>query len=311
MPVARGGLRAFLHQRRDSGELRLSPEQEEAVAFWRENVWNFCTGVWPLPRHAGAKGSHEPKPIVWTQDKLRHEVRPFPASFEYLRDCVLEPIFHAPRTAEDGSPFKLRAVIPKPRQIFCTNGILVGCLWDVLFHEATEWLIAKNKAPEAERFVKERVRFTYSRLPEWFAGISGPRSRLGWRTVPHKPAGRFEVRETGSKITPVSRTFGESGEAIGETADVLLDECIRLRGLRAVWAAADAQAPRMVAVSAPPERGARVDPDSVAFMRELMEGLPEGTLAKTVVGLEPADDDGDDPDDTEDVSAFAGEAAIA
>lgn len=292
MPVARGGLLGFLAEEDDSS-FKLTAEQEDAVGHWFEHVWNFCTGTWPLQKYATKV--RPARPILWTQDKMVGERRPFP-HYQYLNECILEPIFMGPRRGEDGRPVKLRITVPKPRQFFCTNGILGGCLWDVLRNEATEWMIAKNKLPEAARFVKERVRFMYENLPRWFAGRSGPNARKGYRTVNPKPAYRFTVEENLSHITAVSRSFGETGEAIGETAKVLMDECIRLRNLPAVYDAADAQAPVIVLVSAPPERGARVDPISLAFFREMNEGLTPGTLMKTVAGrsdfvMEPDEDE--------------------
>lgn len=277
-------------------EVRLSNEEEDAVNYWGEDVWNFCTGVWPLPTRTGAKGTRTPRPIIWTQDKLRREVRHFPND-EYIRYAILRPIFSAPKLDSFGQPFRLRMALWKPRQVFATNAILIGDLHDVIYHDATEWLIAKNKKPEAERFVAERVRFTYQRLPEFFRR---------WANAPRIPKGLFRVPRTGSSILPVARTFGESGEAIGETASVLLDEAIRFRGLRAVWMAADAQAPRLIAISAPPERGVRIDPESLAFFRELIEGLPEGTLTRAIAGMEDVrlDEPDDDDDLPTDVTAW-------
>lgn len=297
----------------DDGEYQLSGEQQDAIGLWFASVWSFCTGVWPLDTGTGQKGSRAPQPILWTQDKMANEVRPFP-QYEYLRYCILEPIFEAPRLGADGRPQKLRFVIPKPRQLFVTNGILAGCLYHVLKTEAAEWLIAKNKAPEAAKFVKERVRFMYRHLPAWFCGRTGADARAGFRTVPSKPAGRFYVNETESAITPVARTFGESGEAVGETASVVLDEAIRIRNLPAVWAAADAQAPIMIAISAPPEKGQRIDPVSLAFFREMAEGLEPGALVKMIVGRSDlagylgADNDDEDDELPEDASALAGVA---
>lgn len=296
MAGSRGVFRTYIESRNAEDGFQLDNEQKEFVEFIFDDVWNFCTATWPL---RGTK-TRPAAPICWTQDKMRNEPRPFP-HYEYLRDCILRPIFMAPRLGEDGRPLKLRFVVPKPRQFFVTNGILAGCLWHVLRTEAVEWLIAKNKAPEAEKFIKDRVRYMYRRLPSFLSGVAGPRSRSGYRTVNDKPAGRFTVEETLSHITAVSRTFGESGEAIGETANGLLDECIRIKNLPAVWAALDAQAPIIVAVSAPPEKGQPIDPRSLAFFRELCEGLEPGALVKTIVGrsdLERAneDDDFDEPD---------------
>jgi hypothetical protein len=301
MPVSRGGLISFLDADEDDGSFTLDAEQEDFVGYITEHVWNFCTATWPLK----STKSRDAMPIVWTQDKMRNEVRPFP-HYEYLRDCILEPIFMAPRLDERGQPRKLRFIIPKPRQMFVTNGILAGCLWHVLTHEAAEWLVAKNKKDEAAKFIKERVRFMYRRLPAWLCGRSGPEARQGYRTVNPKPAGRFWVDQMESGITAVARTFGESGEAIGETAAGVLDEAIRINNLPAVYAALDAQAPIIIMISAPPERGQRIDPRSLAFFREMAEGLEPGSLVKTITGRSdlavPEDDDEDDT--LEDVSAL-------
>lgn len=301
MPSARGGLASFLYPEDQDEDFKLDSEQEDFAGYIFEHVWNFCTATWPL---VGTK-TREAQPILWTQDKMRNEVRAFP-QYEYLRECILEPIFMAPRLDERGLPRKLRFIIPKPRQMFVTNGILAGCLWHVLKHEAAEWLVAKNKKPEAEKFVKERVRFMYRHLPPWLSGRTGPSARPGFRTVNEKPAGRFWVNETESGVTAVARTFGESGEAIGETASGVLDEAIRIANLPAVYAALDAQAPIIIMISAPPERGQRIDPRSLAFFREMAEGLEAGSLVKTIVGrsdLLPPEED--EPEDSlEDLSAL-------
>jgi hypothetical protein len=268
MPSSRGGWGALSAV--DDFEIKLTAEQEDAITAWSSDVWAFCTGAWPLATRTGQKGTREPKPIIWTQDKRRAEVRPFPA-YPYLRDAVLHPIFHAP--LDGGEPH--RFTIRKPRQTFVSNGILTGCLWDVLFHPATEWLVAKNKAPEAIGFLKKRVRFMYNRLPRWFRE---------WCPVRPKPAAAFHVEKTESYITAVASTFGVSGEAVGETAKVLFDECIRIRHFRAAWLAADAQSPVMVAVSAPPERGQPLDAESLAFFRELAEDRDEGSLTRSILG---------------------------
>lgn len=293
MPAARGTLvgRVMRDYQPAIAEERpaFSQEQLDAVELWRSDVWTFCTGTWPLDTGTGQKGERAPKPILWTEDKLAQRRRPFPRDYTYLRDCLLLPIFHAPRFDASGRPHKHRFVSPKPRQMFVTNGILAGCLWDVLFHEAVEWLVAKNKQSEAARFLKLRVRFMYNNLPTWFAGRTGPDGWPGYVNVSRKPAGEFAVTETGSRITAVARSFGESGEGVGETAKVLLDECIRLRNLGAVWDAVDAQAPVVVAVSAPPEVGQKVDPLSVARFRELCEDLEPGALTRTVLARAPVE----------------------
>lgn len=280
----------------DAPAVRLTQEQQDAIDLWSADVWEFCVGVWPLPRHVHQKGSAEPRPIIWTQDKLAREPRPFPASYSYLKRAVLYPIFHAPKRDANGNPFRLRMVGWKPRQVFWTNAALIGMMWDTIFNEATEWLVAKNKKPEAMRFIRRRVRYTYEATPNWFQQ---------WAAVPPKPRGEFNPPGTGSSILPVARTFGETGEAVGETASVFLDEAIRFRGLRQVWMAADAQAPRLIAISAPPERGVKLDPESLSFFRELAEGLPDGSLSRSVVGLDDLRPDADDDQEQEDISAWA------
>ncbi len=291
MPAPRGGFASFLYadDEPEDDEYRLTAEQEDAVGHWYEDVWNFVTGQYPL---VGTKTA-DPRPIIWTKDKMVGEVRPFP-HYPYLRDCVLRPIFEAPRRAPDGRAAKHRFVGPKPRQVFFTNALLAGCLYDVSKHVATEWLIAKNTKPQAEKFVKERVRFMIAMMPRWFQRwLGGTRGH-----IKEIPAGRVTIPRTDSHITAVARNLGEAGEVVGDTTKVLLDEAIRLRNLRAAWLAADAQSPCVVAVSAPPERGVRLDPLSVAFFRELWEGLEEGTLTKAVVQrrrAEPEDDDDFEP----------------
>lgn len=272
-------------------DIRLTQEQQDALDLWGSDVNEFCTGSWPLPRHVQAKGSFEPKPIIWTQDNLRREPRPFPR-FEYLRGAVLDPIFKAPKADDYGLPFKLRMIGWKPRQVFWSNAALIGMLWDVLFNESSQWLVCKNKKPEAQGFIEHRIRYSFERTPYWFRD---------WANVPAKPRGSFEPPRTSSRILPVARTFGESGEAVGETASVFLDEAIRLKGLRGIWKAADAQAPRLIAVSAPPEKGIRIDADSLACFREMAEDLPEGSLSDLTNEV----DELDEYEDDEPVSALA------
>ncbi len=303
MPVRRGGFRVFADQyaQANDEEFVLDAEQEDAVGEWFSDVKSFCLGTWPLKKYETK--TRPAVPIIWTQDKLAEQVRPFP-DYDYLFEGILRPIFEAPRLDASGRPIKYRYFIPKPRQMFVTNGILGGCLYHVLKQEASEFLIAKNKLPEAARFIKERVRFMYRRMPAWFSGQTGPRARLGFRNVAEKPAGRFVVDETLSAITPVAQNFGSSGEAVGETASLVGDECVRIRNLPAVYAAADAMAPIIILVSAPPERGMPVDPLSLAFFREMFEGLEAGTLMKTVVGRSDLVPQEDDDDSFADVSAL-------
>lgn len=295
MIAPRGAFFSFDHAV-DEG-VKLTVEQKDAVDFWGGDVWNYCTGVWPLPRHAGAKGSAEPKPIIWTQDNLRRFPRPFPHD-DYIRDAILHPIFNAPKLDDYGLPFRLRMVGWKPRQVFWSNAALMGMKWDVLFNESSQWLVAKNKKPEAQRFIADRVRYSYERTPNWFQN---------WCGVPNKPRGDFKSPRTHSGILPVAKTFGESGEGVGETASVFLDEAIRFKGLRGVWMASEAQAPRLIAVSAPPEKGIRIDPLSLAFFRELAEGLPDGALTSMLSESDEyqIEDEADDAAESLDVTAFA------
>src|SRR6185503_19741476 len=78
---------------------KLTQEQHDAVALWGSGPWEFLSGKWPLPRHAGAKGSAEPRAVCWTNDTYNNAVRPFPdhaaldGDYEYLRYEVIEPAF--------------------------------------------------------------------------------------------------------------------------------------------------------------------------------------------------------------------------
>jgi hypothetical protein len=254
---------------------KLTPEQSDAYALWASGPWEFLTGVWPLPRHAGSKGSDEPRPIFWTVDPYENRRRPFP-HYDYLRYAVIEPIFSWPR--EDGP---LRMVLDKPRQVLATTGILAGMTWEVLFREAIMWLLAKNKREESQDLVVEKMRFAYENLPPWLRD---------YRTIKPKPAGRFRCLETGSVVKAVGQNFGKS-EAKGSTADVFIDEAVLLTNLKAAWEAAGAMARRMVAVATPPEDGEAV-PESVLFFRELLEGRPAGELSDVVVRDDDDEDEG-------------------
>lgn len=249
---------------------KLTSEQQDALALWGEHPWNFVTGTWPL---RATKGGPDPRPIFWTLDPYEKAVRPFPA-YEYIHRAVLEPVFLWPNGE------RLRFALDKPRQVLATTAILAGITWEVLFTEATQWLIAKNKREEAQDLIVEKMRFAYERMPTWFQSA---------RRIRPKPAGRFRCDQTASVAKAVGQNFGRS-EAKGSTADVFIDEAVLLTNLRSAWEAASAMARRIVAVATPPEDG-QADPESVLFFRELIEGRPSGELTDVVV-RDDEDDDG-------------------
>lgn len=258
---------------RDADAQKLTGEQQDAFELWSSGPWPFLTGTWPLDTGTGQKGARAPEPVFWTLDPYEKRPRPFP-NYEYLRCAVVEPVFQCPRDEE------LRYVLDKPRQVLATTGILAGITWEVLFTEATQWLIAKNKREEAQDLVDEKMRFPYERLPLWLRR---------YRPVRPIPIGRFRCKPTSSVAKAVGQNFGRS-EAKGSTADVFIDEAVLLANLRAAWEAADAMARRLAAVATPPEDG-QANPESVLFFRELLEGRPAGELSNVVVREDPDDAD--------------------
>lgn len=250
-------------------ERKLTAEQKDALALWGGDCWTFLTGAWPLPRHVAAKGSEESRPLVWTNDPHEQKIRPFP-HYEYLRRGLVEPITQWPHGTEGRELPPL--VVDKPRQQIVTTAILLTIAWEVLFREAVQWLIAKNKWQEAQDLIVEKMRFAYKRLPSFLRRA---------RPIKTRPAGRFDCDITGSIAKAVGQNFGQS-ESKGSTADVFIDEGPLLKNLEPSVEAAQAMARRVIIVGTPPEDGR--NPEAVRYYHDMITGAARSRDRETIVG---------------------------
>jgi hypothetical protein len=198
--------------------------------------------------------------------------RPMPGpGYEYARDAILTPIFTwRPETVAD----RLRVAIPKSRKVLGTLWTLGGCAWEIVFQDSVAWKLAKGKREEAVDLISEPLRFAINHrdYPDWLRKYrpirSSPMSKFA-RYEPGAPRGVYK-----SVLSAVGTNFG-SKEAKGGTNDFLIDEAVEIEGLRSAVEAAAPGARRIVMIATPPEphaKGKRIDPDSVAFFREWVEG---------------------------------------
>lgn len=278
---------------------RLTAEQEDAYEYWRQPpYWNFLTGTWPLK---GTK-TRPAVPIWWTMDQDLNIERPMPRDrYEYARDAILEPIFcWTPANETDRETWWIN----KSRKVLGTLWVVCGAGAEVIFKDAVSWKLVKGNQQEATDLIVERLRFAinHPNYPAWLRR---------YRPIRHKPTARFARYRPGSPTGTYTSLFSSAGTNFGVRAakggnnNFIIDEAPEVEGLRAAVEAARPGARRIVLIGTPPEpkaKGKRVDPNSVAYMREGIEGKqPERHQRRDDVdttGLddEPGDDDDDDAD---------------
>lgn len=280
------------------GTTRLTAEQEDAYAVWSQPpYWDFLTGTWPLK---GTK-TRPAVPIWWTMDQDLKRERPMPKEgYKYARDALLEPIFcWSPQHETDRETWWVN----KSRKVLGTLWLVSGAGAEVIFRDAVSWKLVKGKREEATDLIVERLRFAinHPNYPEWLRR---------YRPIRPKPVARFARYRPGSPagtfvsmLSSVGVNFGTK-EAKGGTNDFIIDEAPEVEGLRAAVEAARPGARRIIMIGTPPEPGAkgkRFDPDSVAYMREGIEGKEPSRYRRRddvdMTGVEEEDDEVEDDAD--------------
>jgi len=219
---------------------KLSEIQTEALQNWAAHPWNFLTGTDPLSN----------RPIYWTKDERDKEapVKCFPWYWEYLYHYI--DLIH-----------RLDLVVTqKSRQMFVTTATLGYMHWDCLFSENRRWLISKITEEDAIELLRDKIRYPYSRLPEWFQALY-PASE--------SPANRMDFPETGSYIRAVAENAAIGDMRGGTASGVLVDEAAFQREYEKIWHAANPMAAKILAVSTP-EIG---NPGARFILKQISENL--------------------------------------
>jgi hypothetical protein len=172
------------------------------------------------------------KPIYWTKDERDDTTpnKPFPADWEYLRHYF------------DTLLYRRLVVVQKCRQMYVSTATLAFILWHCLFAQNRRWLISKVTEDNAKELLRDKVRYPYSQLPEWFRELY-PASDT--------PENRMDFDRTKSWIGAVAENAASRHLRGGTASGVLVDEAAFQREYKKIWRASMPMAARLVAVSTP------------------------------------------------------------
>jgi len=199
--------------------VRILRQRQELLEHWTEHPWNYLTGK-----------DTDGRPMIWTKDEgdLLHPVKPFPAHLDYLR-LYLDILMH-----------ENVVLVDKARQMMVTWVTLLYADWECRFHVARRCLLSKSTEDEAKEILRDKVRFSHHKLPDWFKKTSPLRDR---------PEIRCSYPKTGSYILAVAENVAER-EARGGTASiVIVDEAARQREFESIMAASLPMATKIIAMT--------------------------------------------------------------
>lgn len=161
---------------------------------WSEHPWAWLTGT-----------DLDGKPLIWTTDERdeKEPAKPFPAYKEYLKTYI------------DLLQTENVVMANKPRQMYLSYATLLWMDWLCRFRPARRCVLSKVTEEQAQEMLRDKVRATHTRLPEWVKE---------WSPLASKPAGRLPYTGSGSYILAANQEMAE-GQARGGTASVLaIDE---------------------------------------------------------------------------------------
>jgi hypothetical protein len=172
------------------------------------------------------------QPIYWTQDERddRLPIKPFPAHQEY--------VFH---TVDWLFRYGL-IFIHKSRQMYVSTLTLAYIMWHCMFVDARRWLISKVTEDEAKELLRDKIRFPYLHLPEWFKELY---------PATDKPEDRMVFGATRSRILAVAENAAVRELRGGTASGLLVDEMAFQREAPQMWTAAQPMAARIIGVSTP------------------------------------------------------------
>jgi hypothetical protein len=189
--------------------------------------------AWALDPWAWLSGKDtDGRPILWTKDEFDRSapLKPFPSHLRYLREFV--------RVLES----EPRVLVDKARQMYVSTTVLLFNDWDSAFHPAVNTVLSKTKQEESIALLKDKVRFPFSRLPEWVQQA---------RPIRKTPAKRIDYPRTESSTLGAAENMAV-GEARGRTASrAIVDEAAYQETFEEMLQALDPMAAQIIAVSSP------------------------------------------------------------
>ncbi|TFH66257.1 MAG: hypothetical protein E4G90_04495 [Gemmatimonadales bacterium] len=226
-------------EERGNPELILTPAREDALEKWKQNPWDFLTGVDPDTGEA----------IIRTVDQKdkNNPIKAFPGHLEYLHYLV------------DLLEYEPKLILEKASQMVTSTTILLLMAWRCSFRDGYKVLLSKHKEEEAEILLDEKVRTIWSLMPLWLSRQIPVSRRPKNRLIFSKP------KTVESTILGLTESAA-SGEARGQTYQVgLVDEAEYQEVLRDLITAMLPRCGQLVIWSTPARGG-----DGVAIFRDYL-----------------------------------------
>jgi hypothetical protein len=200
--------------------------------------------------------------IYWTKDERDDSVpsKPFPADWEYLKHYF------------DVLLYRRLVVVQKCRQMYVSTATLAFILWHCLFAVNRRWLISKVTEDDAKELLRDKIRYPYSQLPEWFKELY---------PATDTPEVRMDFTRTKSYISAVAENAAVRDLRGGTASGVLVDEAAFQREYKKIWRASMPMAAKLIAVSTP-EIG---NPGATFMKKQVMQQLEDvdkGALGRLI-----------------------------
>lgn len=205
--------------------------------MWATHPWNFLTGRDPETGLMIYQTKDERDPIT--------PYKKFPEYWEYLYHYV------------DLLLVKRLIIVEKSRQMYVTTATLGYIMWDCLFTDARRWLISKITEDDAVELLRDKIRYPYSQLPDWFRKLY---------PADPTPANRMFFEGTSSYIRAVAENAAIGDMRGGTASGVLVDEAAFQREFPKIWMAGMPMAAKIVAISTP-----EIGNPGARFMKRLID----------------------------------------
>jgi hypothetical protein len=188
--------------------LTLEHERQMALEKWAKDPYLFLTAKDPLTG----------RPIIWTKDEKDRQqpVKPFPTDKPHLAAWL-----------EDLQTHEI-VLCDKTRQLMFSTTTLLYALHQCAFIDARRFVLSKQTQEGANEMIADKLRFPYSRMPDWLKK---------WIGASEVPEHRVRFKRTGSILVGVPENVADRA-ARGITAScVIIDEAARQPFLERIFAA--------------------------------------------------------------------------